>query len=152
MTRVALDTNILAYVVGVNRLPEDLPKIEASREVLGRFDEQVVLVVPMQVLGELFNVLTRSGATREEARNTVLGMADRFAVAESTRAGFMSALDLATVHKMQVWDALILNAAAEAGCAILLSEDMGDGFLWRGTAVINPLADRPDARLARLIA
>ena len=108
-------------------------------------------MAPMQVLGELFNVLTRSGATREEARRIVLGMADRFAIAESTTASFMSAFDLATTHKMQVWDALILNVAAEAGCALLLSEDMGDGFAWRGTVVVNPLAGQPNERLRRLL-
>jgi hypothetical protein len=34
---------------------------------------------------------------------------------------------------------LIVTAAAEAGCALLLSEDMPDGFLTRGLTVINPL-------------
>jgi predicted nucleic acid-binding protein len=152
MIRVGLDTDILAYVVGVDRHSKDRSKIEAARDVLGRFDEQVVLVAPMQVLGELFNVLTRSGADRAEARRIVLGMADRFALADSTRASFMSAFDLASAHKMQMWDALILNAAVEAGCAILLSEDMAEGFSWRGTVVINPLAETRDPRLLKLLA
>lgn len=152
MIRVALDTNVLAYAVGVDHHPGDAPKIEAARDILGRFGEQVVLVVPMQVLGELFNVLTRSGADRAEAQRIVLAMADRLALAESNRAAFLSAFDLATAHKMQVWDALILNAAAEAGCTMLLSEDMAEGFAWRGTTVVNPLAEALDPRLTKLLA
>ncbi len=49
-------------------------------------------------------------------------------------------------------DALILNAAAEAGCELLLSEDMASGFAWRGTVVVNPFAPSPGERLARLAA
>ena len=35
---------------------------------------------------------------------------------------------------------MILNAAADAGCALLLSEDMRPGFAWRGVTVANPFA------------
>jgi predicted nucleic acid-binding protein len=50
-----------------------------------------------------------------------------------------------------MWDALILNAAAEAGCGLLLSEDMAGGFAWRGTVVIDPFAAKIDKRLVRIV-
>lgn len=52
--RVALDTNILAYAEGVN---EDRGKL-AAIEVLNAYEAHDVLV-PAQVLAELFSVLLR---------------------------------------------------------------------------------------------
>ena len=150
MTRVAFDTNVLAYIAGVDRHADDAAKIEASRALLKQLRGRATLLVPIQALGELYVVLTRSGASREEARDTALRMAQAWASLDSSRAAFLSALDLATTHKLQMWDALILNAAAEAGCTLLLSEDMADGFTWRGTAVVNPFAAAIDERLTRL--
>lgn len=150
MTRVAFDTNVLAYIAGVDRHADDAAKIEASRALLKQLRGRATLLVPVQALGELYVVLTRSGASREEARDTVLRMTQALGCLDSGRSAFLSALDLATAHKLQLWDALILNAAAEAGCTLLLSEDMADGFAWRGTAVVNPFAPAIDERLTSL--
>jgi predicted nucleic acid-binding protein len=35
---------------------------------------------------------------------------------------------------------VIFAAAAASGCRLLLSEDMQDGFTWRGVTVANPFA------------
>lgn len=150
--RLALDTNIIAYVAGVDRHVDDEGKIARGRDILRRLRGRASLILPVQVLGELFVVLTRAGATREEARETVLRLAQALAVADTSRSTLFSALDLVAAHKLQFWDALILNAAADAGCALLLSEDMTQGFTWRGTTVINPLANDLDPRLTALLA
>ena len=152
MSRVAFDTNVLAYVAGVDRHPDDAAKIDTSRTLLRQLRGRASLIAPIQVLGELYVVLNRAGASRDEARETVLRMKQAFGTADSNSSAFLSALDLASAHKMQLWDALILNAAAEAGCALLLSEDMASGFAWRGTIVINPFAASIDERLGRLTA
>jgi predicted nucleic acid-binding protein len=152
VTRLAFDTNVLAYIAGVDRHAADERKIEASRTLLKRLQGRATLIAPVQVLGELFVVLTRSGASRDEARETVLRMAQAFGAADSDSSAFLSALDLAAGHKLQFWDALILNAAAQAGCSLLLSEDMSSGFTWRGVVVVDPFAPALDGRLARLIA
>jgi predicted nucleic acid-binding protein len=46
---------------------------------------------------------------------------------------------------------LILAAAVEARCDLLLTEDLQDGFAWRGVVVSNPFGPAPDRRLARLM-
>ena len=53
-------------------------------------------------------------------------------------ASFRKALDLVSRHGFQVWDAVILAASAEAGAAVLLSEDMQHGFIWDGVTIVNP--------------
>ncbi len=70
----------------------------------------------------------------------------------SSKSTLEAALDIVVDHRLQLWDALILAAAGEAGCALLLSEDMQDGFTALGVTVVNPFAAEIDRRLARLLA
>lgn len=131
--RAALDTNILAYAEGVNGL---LMK-KAALDLVGKLPQRSV-VLPVQVLGELFQVLVRkAGRSPADARNAILGWRNAFVLLETLPAILMSAMDLA-VHQFSIWDAVILSAAAEADCQLLLSEDMQDGFVWKGVTVVNP--------------
>lgn len=52
----------------------------------------------------------------------------------------VSAADLASDHGLAIWDSVVLASAADAGCRLLLSEDLQDGFTWRGVTVANPFA------------
>lgn len=45
---------------------------------------------------------------------------------------------------------MILSAAAEAGCRLLLSEDMQSGFTWAGTTIVDPFAAETHPLLATL--
>ena len=101
------------------------------------------VVVPVQVLGELFRVLVGKGdRPRGAARAAVTTWRDTFATPATTEATMLAAMDLAADHQLSIWDAVILAAAAEAGCRLVLSEDMQEGFAWRGLTVTNPFADQ----------
>jgi len=63
----------------------------------------------------------------------------------------IAAVDLASQHRMNIWDAVILASAADAGCRLLLSEDMQDGFTWTGVTVVNPFARSRNALLAAML-
>jgi predicted nucleic acid-binding protein len=131
---VALDTNILAYAEGVG----DDVRHQASLELLRRLPSSQI-VLPAQCLGELFRVLTGTAHwDAPAARAAVLGWADAYETADSTWPAFQSAMDAASSHKLQIWDALILAVAAEQRCRILLSEDLRHDFTWRGITVVNP--------------
>lgn len=151
MIRVALDSNILAYLAGVSRTAEDDAKIEKVRELLRDLGERVSLVAPAQTLGELFVVLRRSGASAEEARTILMEFADAFGTSASEAQTAIAAADLVVDHKLQFWDALIVTASAEAGCTLLLSEDMQDGFVTRGLTIANPLAQEKHPKLGALL-
>jgi len=134
--RVALDTNILVYVEGVNG---PLKKKDAL-EVLHQLP-QIAVIVPVQALGELFHVLTRKAKrSRSKARAAVLAWQDACATVETSTAVFLNAVDLAAQHQFSIWDATIVCSAAEAGCRLLLSEDLRNGFTWQGVTVVNPFA------------
>lgn len=63
----------------------------------------------------------------------------------------LNATDLATDHNLRIWDAVVLSASAEAGCRLLLSEDLQEGFTWRGVTVTNPFAATKHVLLEALL-
>lgn len=152
MTRIGLDSNILAYLAGISRASEDDDKIARVRDLIACLSTSASLVAPSQALGELFVVLRRSGASAAEARLILIEFADAFGTSASETATMLSAADLVVDHKLQFWDALIVTAAADAGCALLLSEDMQSGFVAKGLTIINPLASDVHPKLATLLA
>ena len=134
--RVALDTNILVYAEGLN----GLIKKQATLELVQKLPQDLI-VLPAQVLGELFNVLVRRAErSPEEARSSVLSWRDSYDVADTTAKIVIAATDLASQHRLGIWDSVILATAADAGCRLLLSEDMQDGFTCTGVTVANPFA------------
>jgi predicted nucleic acid-binding protein len=144
--RVALDTNVLAYAEGVNGLAMK----KAALELLDRLPQSLV-VLPVQSLGELFQVLVRkAGRSPAEARLAILGWRNAYTLVETSSDVLLAALDL-TVRRFSIWDAIILCAAAEADCHLLLSEDMQDGFVWRGVTILNPFAKPKHPQLEALL-
>jgi predicted nucleic acid-binding protein len=134
--RIALDTNILVYAEGLNG--DD--RKQRAHEVLTRFAGDDI-VLPAQALAELFTVLTRKARwPAAQARAAVLAWHDACVVADTTAAVLLEAMDLTTNHQYALWDAIMLAAAAHAGCRLLLSKDMQDGFIWRGVVIQNPFA------------
>jgi predicted nucleic acid-binding protein len=150
MTRVALDSNVLAYLAGVSRSAEDETKITKARSLIRRLADQVSLIAPAQAMGELFVVLRRSGAAADEARAILMEFAEAFGTSASEVDSILAGADLVVDHKLQFWDALILTATANAGCTMLLSEDMQSGFVTRGVTIINPFSTPLHPKLAAL--
>lgn len=146
--RVALDTNILAYAEGVNGA-------EMKRQALALIETlpDDAAIVPVQVLGELFNLLVRKARrTPAQARKAILNWRDAFPLVETSPGIMLAAADLATDHRLGIWDAVIISATAEAGCRLLLSEDLQDGFTWKGVTVTNPFSTPRHELLAALLA
>lgn len=144
--RIALDTNVLVYAEGVMDDSRSREAIEIIQSI-----PSARIVIPVQVLGELFNVLVRkSGIPLIRVRATVLEWCESHPTANTSFNTLQVALDLASEHQLAIWDAIILATAAEAGCQVLLSEDMHHGFSWRGVTVVNPFASPPHPLLAEL--
>lgn len=145
--RIALDTNILAYAEGVG----DEGRRHAAIKLIDRLPPENV-VLPAQILGELFRVLT--GKAEKDAKfshKAVLAWSDAFEVADSSWSAFQSAFDLVVDHRLQIWDALILSVAAENYCRLLISEDFQDGFVWRGITIVDPFAEQISPLLENLL-
>jgi predicted nucleic acid-binding protein len=145
--RVALDTNILVYAEGAN----GLPMMEKTIGLIEQLPEDSI-VLPVQALGELYQVLVRkAGRTRVDARATILGWRDAFPVVDTTATVMLAATGLAADHHFQIWDAVMVAAAAGADCRLLLSEDLQDGFTWSGITIVNPFLARRHPLLDALV-
>lgn len=144
---VALDTNVLAYAEGLNGR-----RAKASTlRVLRRLPPEETLI-PVQVLGELFAVLVRkANRSRTAAAAAILSWGDAFPLIETSGNVMIAATNLAVMHKLGIWDAIVLSAAADAGCRLLLSEDLQDGFTWQGVTVANPFATRRNPLLEAML-
>jgi predicted nucleic acid-binding protein len=130
-----LDTNVLAYAEGIN----GAHRKTAALEILERLPVGSVSV-PVQALGELFNLLVKkAGRTPGEARTAVTRWRNALVPIDTSSDVLMAACDLA-LNQFSFWDAVMVCAAAEGDCRLLLSEDMQHGFVWRGVTVVNPFA------------
>jgi predicted nucleic acid-binding protein len=146
--RVALDTNIMAYAEGI-----DDERMQAIVVDLLLKLPSGDTILPVQTLGELFNVLVRKGGrSRDAARAAVLKWRDGFQVIETSAAIMLAAADLAVDHQLNIWDSVILSAAAQAGCRLLLSQDLQNGFTWNGVTVTDPFLTSRHPLLEALIA
>ena len=141
--KIALDTNVLAYAEGVNgALPQN-----AALTIIAKLTTRSTFL-PVQVLGELFYLLVRKvGRSPQQARSSLLIWQDAFPLIDTSQNVMLTAVDLAFRHRLQIWDAVVLSAAAAAECRVLLSEDMQDGFTWNGVTVVNPFAKTPNELL-----
>jgi predicted nucleic acid-binding protein len=144
---VAVDTNVLVYAEGLN----GASKKTMALELLEALPPESTFL-PVQTLGELFHVLVhKAGRSRGEAGAAILSWGDAFPLVESTADVLLSAADLAGAHRLGIWDAVILSAAADARCRLLLSEDLQEGFTWRGVTVTNPFGPSRHPMLEALI-
>jgi len=145
--KVALDTNVLAYAEGTNG-----PEMKEKALALIRNLPPASIVLPVQTLGELFNVLVlKAKRPAAEARTAILTWRDVYPLVDTSSAVMLSATDLAADHGFRIWDAVVLSAAAEAECRLLLSEDLQEGFTWRGVTVTNPFAPTRHVLLRALL-
>jgi len=124
---------------------------KAALELVQKLPDDSTLL-PVQTLGELFNLLVRKARrSPAKARMAILSWRDAFPLIETSIEVMLSAADLATDHQLSIWDSVILSAAAEAGCRLLLSEDLQDGFTWKGVTVTNPFAPAKHELLAAML-
>jgi predicted nucleic acid-binding protein len=145
--RVALDTNLLAYAEGVNGTQRRADALALLQQLPG-----ASVLLPVQTLGELFQLLVRKlKRTPAQAREAILGWRDSYALIETSEAVVIAAAELAATHRFSIWDGVVLAAAAEGGCRLLLSEDLQPGFTWNGVTVTSPFAGPPHLLLAELL-
>ncbi len=144
---VAIDTNVLVYAEGIN----DAAKRDQALALLEVLPPESTLL-PVQTPGELFSVLGRKAKrSNADASASVLSWGDAFPLIETSADILLAATDLTHTHQFGMWDAVVLSAAADARCRLLLSEDLQDGFTWRGVTVANPFKAERHPLLAALL-
>ena len=147
MINVAVDTNVLVYAEEHSAGK----KSADARALLDSLPPETTLI-PVYVLGELYRVLVRkAGRSAAKARAAVLSWGDSFPIIELSSSVMISAIELSHEHRFDIWDAVVLASAADAGCRLLLSEDFQDGFTWNGVTVTNPFSPKRHLLLDSLL-
>ena len=131
------DTNLLVYIQD----RRDPVKQVIATDIYRRLTTQDNSRIALQVMGELYTVLTRklqqdppTAAAAVKSLNTVF---DPFGY---DAADVHVAISLAADGVLSYWDGLLVSAAARKGCSVLVSEDMQDGFRFDGLEVVTPFS------------
>ena len=132
--RTFFDTNVLVYADD-----DDAPtKQRRALDLIAEHRRARTGVVSLQVLQEYFVTVTRKfGVDARVARRKVELIAE-FDVAAPDVADILAAIDLHRLHSFSFWDALIVRAAKQSGCSVLLSENMQETREIDGLQIVNP--------------
>lgn len=134
--RLSLDTNILVYAVDAQSGGRHDRAIEVVKAAAA---SDCVLTV--QALAEFYHVVTRkSGLSRKEAATKIDELSSLFEIVAADVAALATAVGTARTGRLSVWDGLLLAAVEQAGCTLLLSEDMADGARYGSVTILNPFA------------
>jgi predicted nucleic acid-binding protein len=135
--RAFFDTNVVVYAYDRNAgLKRDRAKALIEANVRAG-----TMVLSTQVMLESYNTLQRAALLKREAALAIVeALADEHVV--NTDADLvLRAIRLAQRHQLSHWDGLIVQAALDAGCAALYSEDMQAGMRFGDLEIVNPFAD-----------
>jgi predicted nucleic acid-binding protein len=136
-TRTFFDTNVLVYL-----FDSDSPEKQSrARDALQRALERGAVVISTQVLQEFFVTVTRKLARPLPAGDaeTALRRLMELAVVQVDPDLILAAAVSSHRDRISFWDALILAAAASAGCEQVMSEDLQHGQSFGRLRVENPL-------------
>jgi predicted nucleic acid-binding protein len=131
-----VDTNILVYA-------EDRgakAKHEAARDLIVELWDQRSGVLSVQVLQEFYVNVTRK-LKKPLTSAKALQIVEEYltwTVVENTGRLLTSAIDLQLKAQLSFWDAMVVQAAIDAGCDKLYSEDMNAGQRFGPLVIVNP--------------
>ncbi|NJR72423.1 MAG: PIN domain-containing protein [Gammaproteobacteria bacterium] len=130
------DTNIFVYAIDAG---EPVKKSRAIARIT-EAREAGTVVLSTQVLQEFYSITTRKlrPALTAHVANQFVNELCAFQVMGADVASIRAACALVTKHKMQWWDALILEAAMRAKANVLVSEDGQAGRRFGSMVVENP--------------
>ncbi len=139
--KVFFDSNILVYAYDKNE-PE---KGAIAKQLIREHGTDGNLVLSTQVMQEFYVTVTKIGKhmlPKEEAADIVNDLAE-FPLIQVTKEIIMRAMKRHQTRGFSFWDSLIVEAALQAGCSTLLSEDMQDGFVIDAMQIHNPFSRLP---------
>ena len=134
--REFLDTNVLVYADDVR----DPRKRDRARELIRALMRNRQGVLSLQVLQEYFAAATRKlGISAQDAKRRVV-LYSRFDTVTLAPADLLAAIDLHRLHRISIWDSLIVRAALNGSCTTLHTEDLSSGQVIESLTISNPFA------------
>jgi predicted nucleic acid-binding protein len=146
---ITADTNVLTYLWD-NHAPAKMGVAVQVVALLSARSSPLAL----QVIGETQNVLRRKlrqppWQAAQNARNLLTA----FPSFQASVANAAESLTLMAAGRFSYWDALLVTAARDNGCTVLLTEDMQNGARFGSLEIVSPFgAAGPSDRLKALMA
>ena len=136
--RSFVDTNVWVYA-----LDADEPAKRARARAVLDPAAAGSLVLSAQVLGEFYITVTRKLSKRVPAdvADAMIGRMRQLPVVSIDADLVAAAISGSRAWQLSYWDALIVAAAAAAGCTRLLTEDLANGATYGGVRVENPFVE-----------
>lgn len=136
--RLFVDTNILIYALD----PQEPEKRKLASDLLRRTINSRTLTLSPQILNECYRVLTerRRLMPAEDAR-TYVRVLSPWAVAPLDATTTERAWTVQDEAGLSWWDSLLVASALQAGCRLLVSEDLHDGLVVSGLRITNPFGE-----------
>jgi predicted nucleic acid-binding protein len=118
----------------------DPARQDAAIERFARAVREDKIVLSTQVLQEFYAITTRKLQPPLSAAEAARQMTElsAFEVMGASAQSVLAAAELARKHRLQWWDALILEAALRAGADVLVTEDGQHGQRFGSLVVENP--------------
>ena len=132
--RSFFDTNVLVYA-------DDKDSPAKQRRALALVAEHRRAgtgVVSLQVLQEYFVTVTRKLHVEPAIARRKVELLAEFDVAAPDVSDILAAIDIHRLHGFSLWDALVLRAAKQSGCSVLLTEDLQKAQVIDGVRIVNP--------------
>jgi predicted nucleic acid-binding protein len=132
--RSFFDTNVLIYADD-KAAPA---KQRRALELVAEHRRARTGVVSLQVLQEYFVTVTKKLRVDAAIARRKVELLAEFDVAAPELADILAAIDLHRLHSFSFWDALVVRTAKQAGCTVLLTEDMQGMRDINGLRIMNP--------------
>jgi predicted nucleic acid-binding protein len=147
--RFTLDTNILVYSVDRTAGVRHRRAVTIVRRAV--LDD---CWLTLQAVSEFYAVVSRKRVMVPPDAARIAGYwLDVFPSAAVSAYAVRAALISATGGRASYWDALLVATAAEAGCTVILTEDLAAGSTMHGVQILNPFTDtNPGPLVSRLLA
>ncbi len=132
-----IDTNIFVYSFDL----EDTIKREKAREIVKSALIDGRGFISIQVIQEFYNVATRKFKTPMNVLAAKEYLEKVFRQLNVYYPGFefiSTGLDISATTKYSFYDSLIISAAINSNCAVLVTEDMQHGQKIQGLTIENP--------------
>ena len=135
---IFFDTNVLVYAVDSG----DPVRKEIAIDRFARAVKDDTVMLSTQVLQEFYNITTRKLKPPLSAREAAgqLSQLCAFEVVGSSADSVLAASELAQKHRLQWWDALILEAAIRGNADVLVSQNGQHGQRFGKLVVENPFS------------
>jgi len=130
--KVFIDTNVLIYLFS-NTEPE---KRKLLRDLLKKIGYPMVWST--QIIQEFYQVMTVKHGKAPQKVKAIIKQFKEFETVINGINTIENAIDIQILNRISFWDSLVISAAVQSNCSLLLTEYLNHGQKINGVLIQNP--------------